>query len=70
MLGRPRGLALDSWMRGKFARLHHGGRRVSDRTIARRYARLGEWAGLALWFDLTADWFEGDEPSAAWESLL
>ena len=46
-LGRPRGLALDSWMRAKYARLHHGGRRVSDRTIARRYARLGEWAGVA-----------------------
>ena len=26
-------------------------------------------AGLAIWLDLTQDWFEGDSPSAAWESL-
>lgn len=69
LLGRPRGLALDSWMRGKYARIHHGGRTVTDRTIARRYAKLGDWAGHALWFELTQDWFEGDEPSEAWARL-
>ncbi len=56
LIGRPSGLALDSWMRGKYARLYHGGRRVTDRTIARRYARFGSWAGLAVWCDLTRDW--------------
>ena len=69
MLGRPDGLALDSWMRGQYAKLYHGGRAVSDRTIARRYARMGKWAGLAAWLDLTREWLDGDSPSAAWESL-
>jgi 3-methyladenine DNA glycosylase/8-oxoguanine DNA glycosylase len=69
MLGRPDGLALDSWMRGKYAQLYHAGRTVTDRTIGRRYAKLGRWAGLAVWLDLTREWLDGDEPSAAWESL-
>lgn len=61
LLGRPCGLALDSWMRARYAHLHHGGRPVRDRTIARRVARLGDWGGLALWFELTADWLpDGD----------
>lgn len=68
-LGRPQGLALDSWMRGKYADLFHGGRRVSDRTIARRYGKLGDWAGPALWLDLTRDWWEGDEPSKLWDTI-
>jgi N-glycosylase/DNA lyase len=69
MLGRPDGLALDSWMRGRYATLYHGGRAVSDRTVARRYKKMGRWAGLAIWLDLTRDWLDGDDPSAAWESL-
>ena len=68
-LGRPQGLALDSWVRAKYARLHHGGRKISDLTIHRSTARLGEWAGLALWFEMTRDWFEGDHPSAVWATL-
>ena len=67
--GRPQGLGLDSWMRAKYARLHHGGRRVSDQTIARRYRHLDVWAGIALWLVLTRDWFEGDAPSGAWTTL-
>jgi N-glycosylase/DNA lyase len=58
MLGRPAGLALDSWIRTKYARIHHRGTRVTDRTIARRYARLGPWGGLALWCEMTRDWLE------------
>ena len=69
LLGRPDGLALDSWMRAKYARLYHEGRKVRDRTIARRYRAFGPWAGLAVWCDLTRDWFEGDEPSRAWATL-
>ncbi len=69
MIGRPDGLALDSWMRGQYARKYHGGRAVTDRTIARRYARMGRWAGLAVWLDLTREWLDGDAPSEAWESL-
>lgn len=63
-LGRPAGLGLDSWLRAKYARVYHGGRRVTDRTIARRYARFGSWGGLALWCEMTRDWFEGDDPDA------
>lgn len=54
-LGRPDGLALDSWMRARYADRFHSGRRVTDRTIARRLARLGPWAGLALWFELVRE---------------
>jgi N-glycosylase/DNA lyase len=68
-LGRPQGMALDSWVRAKYARLHHGGRKITDRTIHRSTARLGEWAGLALWFEMTRDWFDGDHPSALWATL-
>lgn len=68
-MGRPQGLGLDSWMRGKYARIYHGGRRVSDRTIERRYKKLGIWAGPALWLELTRDWWDGDEPTGGWESL-
>ena len=69
LLGRPAGLALDSAIRAKYASMYHGGRKIADRTIARRCAPLGRWAGLALWFDLTRDWFDGDHPSATWASL-
>lgn len=67
--GRPDGLALDSWMRAAYGRRFHGGRKVSDRTIARGLAPLGAWAALALWFELTRDWLHGDEPSSAWAAL-
>lgn len=49
------GLGLDSWVRAKLARLV--GRRLDDRQIARRYRRFGRWCGLALWCEVTADWF-------------
>jgi N-glycosylase/DNA lyase len=68
-LGRPEGLGLDSWLRAKYYRMYHGGRHVTDRTIARRYARFGRWAGLALWCEMTRDWFDDGGPSAAWDSL-
>jgi N-glycosylase/DNA lyase len=62
LLGRFDHLALDSWSRAKLARLR-GFRRVpSDRTIERWYAPFGEWAGLAMWLEVTADW-HGDAPS-------
>lgn len=61
--GTPDGPGLDSWIRATYGRVYHGGRRVSDRTIVRRYARFGRWAGLALWCDMTRDWAEeGFEP--------
>ncbi len=48
---------------------HHGGRAVTGRTVARRHARFGPWAPLALWLELTRDALTGDDPDEAWESL-
>jgi 3-methyladenine DNA glycosylase/8-oxoguanine DNA glycosylase len=56
LVGRYDGLALDSWVRGKFARLHGRGRSMADEKIARYYSRFKEWRGLALWCDMTQDW--------------
>jgi 3-methyladenine DNA glycosylase/8-oxoguanine DNA glycosylase len=58
LLGRPAGLGLDSAVRSWYAGAYHGGRRVSDRTIARRYAKLGSWGGLAVWCEMTREWLE------------
>ena len=66
-LGRPDGLGLDSWLRSEYFRIHHGGRPVTDRTIARRYARFGHWAGLALFCEMTRDWFDGERPAGSWD---
>ncbi len=63
LLGRYGGLGLDSWCRRKFSEIHARGRKVSDRTIERHYARFDSWRGLALWCDLTRDWIEAG-PSA------
>ena len=62
LVGRYDGLALDSWVRGKFARMYNGARKTSDKKIERYYSRFGEWRGLALWCDMTRDWLE-DEAS-------
>ena len=61
LVGRYDVLALDSWVRGKFRRVRNRGRECDDRRIARFYARFGEWRGLALWCDMTRDWFEPAE---------
>lgn len=58
LVGRYDVLALDSWVRGKFARMRGGGRACDDLKIARFYSRFREWRGLALWCDMTRDWFE------------
>jgi 3-methyladenine DNA glycosylase/8-oxoguanine DNA glycosylase len=56
LLGRHAHLALDSWNRKKVARLRGKRRPPSDRTLRRWYAPYGEWAGLAMWLEATADW--------------
>ena len=58
LVGRYDVLALDSWVRGKYARLHNHGRAATDKKIARHYARFQTWRGLALWCDMTQDWLE------------
>lgn len=60
LLGRYDDLALDSWVRKRAADLH-GLPAGDDRAIARRYAEFDDFAGLALWMDVTADWHLGDE---------
>jgi N-glycosylase/DNA lyase len=62
LLGHHEHLALDSWCRAQFARIHHRGRRVTDNTIARRYHAFGETRGLALWLDLTREWHDRAGP--------
>ena len=61
LIGRYDGLALDSWVRGKFSRVRAGGRPASDEKIGRYYSRFGSWRGLALWCDMTRDWLEEEE---------
>jgi N-glycosylase/DNA lyase len=56
LLGRPKGLAIDSWVRAKLPRLL-GREAMTDAEIAAHYAPLGRWAGMGLWLELTRDWF-------------
>jgi N-glycosylase/DNA lyase len=58
LVGRYDVLALDSWVRARFARTRNGGRACADQKIARYYARFKSWRGLALWCDMTRDWVE------------
>ena len=58
LVGRYDGLALDSWVRAKFARARNNGRATPDKKIERYYSRFGKWRGLALWCDMTRDWLE------------
>lgn len=58
LVGRYDVLALDSWVRAKFARTHNGGRTTPDEKIARYYSRFNTWRGLALWCDMTHDWID------------
>ena len=66
LVGRYDGLALDSWVRGKFARMHNAARKTSDKKIERYYSRYGEWRGLALWCDMTRDWLEDEQSPRKW----
>lgn len=63
LLGRHSRLVLDSWTRPKYARLvgKAEGRLVADRTIARRFRRYREHAGLAFWLVLTRDWVDDEQ---------
>jgi 3-methyladenine DNA glycosylase/8-oxoguanine DNA glycosylase len=60
LLGRHSRLVLDSWTRPKYARLRGkpAGKLVADATIARRFRRYREHAGLAFWLVLTRDWVD------------
>lgn len=56
LIGRYDYLSLDSWVRERYARLYHKGRRVKDATIERHYAPLGPWRGLFFWLEMTRGW--------------
>jgi len=58
LLGRYSGLGLDAWCRRVFSQRYSGGRKVSDARIGRFYEPFGPWRGLALWCDVTSDWFD------------
>jgi N-glycosylase/DNA lyase len=61
LVGRYDVLALDSWVRAQFARKRNRGRTCEDQKIARFYSRFDSWRGLALWCDMTQEWFEEQE---------
>lgn len=58
LLGRYDDLALDSWCRAKLATMQRRKTPPADRSVERRYRTFGEYKGLALWMDLTADWHD------------
>ena len=66
LLGRYDGLALDSWTRMKFFKVHNKGRKATDKKIARYYSGFKEWRGLALWCDVTRDWLDADGQAHDW----
>jgi N-glycosylase/DNA lyase len=62
LLGRHDFLALDAWTRQKLRVLRGLKRRPADRTARRWFAPYGRYAGLAMWLEVTADWF-GEQPA-------
>jgi 3-methyladenine DNA glycosylase/8-oxoguanine DNA glycosylase len=58
LLGRYEHLALDSWVRGQYYRIHTRNRPVEDRTIERHYRQMGRWRGLFFWLEMTRHWHE------------
>jgi 3-methyladenine DNA glycosylase/8-oxoguanine DNA glycosylase len=68
LLGRYGRLILDSWTRPKYSQVTSG-RKISDRTIERRFRRYGDFAGLAFWLFLTKDWVE-DQPTPSSSSEI
>ena len=57
LVGRYDGLALDSWLRAQFYKKHNGGKRCPDKKIEKHYRPFGPFKGLAIWCDMTEDWF-------------
>lgn len=58
LLGRYSGLGLDAWCRRVFSERYCRGRKVTDARIERFYEPFGAFRGLALWCDVTRDWFD------------
>jgi N-glycosylase/DNA lyase len=58
LLGRARGLALDTWARARVGDLAGLGGPADDRAVRNRYARFGRWAGTVCWLEITREWTE------------
>jgi N-glycosylase/DNA lyase len=56
LLGRYDGLALDSYLRMRFAKIHNNEEKCDDERIYRHYEQFGEWRGLAMWLEMTKEW--------------
>ncbi|HSP14355.1 MAG TPA: endonuclease III domain-containing protein [Thermoanaerobaculia bacterium] len=52
MDGRHDFIAVDTEFRRFVRETYHGGRRISDKAMLRRYARWGRWKYLAYWSEL------------------
>lgn len=57
LLGRYDFLALDSWLRKRFAKIRKKGETASDEQIEEFYAPFGRWKGAVLWLDMTKEYF-------------
>jgi len=57
LLGRFERLGLDSWCRAKFREIHAHAAQIDDSDIAAFYAPFEKWQGLAMWLDLTRQWY-------------
>lgn len=58
LLGRYDGLALDSWLRAGFYKKHNHEKICADKKIEKHYRKFGKWKGLAMWCDMTKEWFD------------
>lgn len=56
LLGRYDFLALDSWLRKRFAKIHKKGETASDKEIEEFYTPFGNWKGLVFWLDMTQEY--------------
>jgi 3-methyladenine DNA glycosylase/8-oxoguanine DNA glycosylase len=65
MDGRHDFIAVDTEFRRFVRERYHGGRRVSDRTMLRRYAKWGRWKYLAYWSELWESVATGLQPLEA-----
>lgn len=61
LVGRYDGLALDSWLRSQFYKIHNNEKVCKDKKIERHYAKFGEWRGLVIWCDMTEKWIVSDQ---------
>ena len=64
MDGRHDFIAVDSEFRRFVRETYHGGRRVSDTAMLRRYARWGRWKYLAYWSELWGSVADRLQPDA------